>query len=110
MATATNMTTAPHPDGLFASRRRAAEVTSGLGAFVLGVGIVGLLGGTLGKAAPTIIAAGLLAHGWGMYDRRRIDRKNRLPDLWWSSAAYWLCWLLLGGLAVWVAMIGFALV
>ena len=90
---------APSRDEARASRRRLAEITAGTGAFVLGVGLGALLGASLKPVATLLAAVGLLTHAWAMFDRRRIDRLSSEPDVWWSSAAYWACWLLLGGLA-----------
>lgn len=65
-------------------RLRIAELTSSIGAPVVGVGLGGLLGERLG----------------GLADRRRIERHTGGRDLGWEAALYWTCWALLGLVAV----------
>ncbi len=74
-------------------RKRAAELTSGVGALVLGIGIVFVdpLAGFGGWA----LVIGALVHGWGMYDKHRIEQDSAAEDPWWSALFYWLCWVLL---------------
>lgn len=78
------------------SRLKLAELTSSIGAGVLGVGI-GILIASLarGMAAPAIVL-GLGLHLWGMLDKHRAERGAPQPG--WSVATYWLCWIALAGL------------
>ncbi len=60
-------------EGSLARRLRLAELTSGLGAGVLGLGQGVLAAGFLrGLGLPALIA-GLLLHVWGMTDRHRLE-------------------------------------
>ena len=82
-----------------ASRERLAELTSGSGALVLGLGLGSVAGDRLGDFSLILIVVGLLAHSWGMFDKQRTRRETQTSNPRWSSAAYWICWVLLGGVA-----------
>lgn len=77
-------------------RRRMAELTSGLGALVLGIGIGALLAERLGGAGMWLLMTGAVVHAWGMYDKHRIEQGSGLAEPWWSTLLYWVCWALLG--------------
>lgn len=84
------------------SRLRLAELTSAVGAGVLGVGVGLLLGRWAafeGAGLPPLVV-GLLLHAWGMTDKHRIQ--SDLPQPAWSTALYWICWACLGLLALFV--------
>ena len=59
------------------NRRKLAELTSGLGALVLGIGLGALGAPWIGRAAAPIAAVGLVAHAFGMWDGHRQDAR---PD------------------------------
>ena len=50
-------------------RKRIAELTSGIGALVLGVGLGVVLGGRLAGLGLWAIIVGAVVHAWGMYDK-----------------------------------------
>lgn len=85
-------------------RLRLAELTSGVGAVILGIGLGVLLSDRLAGLGFGILAAGIVVHGWGMYDRRRQERSHGSVDPWWASALYWVCWIGLGGMLAWIVM------
>ena len=94
-------------DARLASRIKFAELSSSLGAGVLGAGIGVLLAPWLGGLALPIVAAGLLLHAWGMRDKHALEAGAAQPA--WASALYWACWLILGALALYAiarALIG----
>ncbi|MDR7402661.1 MAG: hypothetical protein QN155_10590 [Armatimonadota bacterium] len=93
-------TMAPHD--MQARRLRLAELTSGLGAGVLGLGIGVLFGGLLGGLGLPILVGGLVMHTRGMADKHRLENARGAPSLWWSTLLYWICWVFLGALAVYV--------
>jgi hypothetical protein len=76
------------------SRLHHADLLSGLGAVVLGVGIGLFVAKYHAAVALPILLTGLAVHGWGMFDKRRLER-GALESIWWVDALYWLCWLLL---------------
>jgi hypothetical protein len=83
-------------------RLRVAELTSSLGAGVLGVGIGVLAASSLGGLGWPILFAGLLLHAWGMTDKHRIEAKQGAPRVWWSTLLYWICWAFLAALVAYV--------
>jgi hypothetical protein len=83
-------------------RLRLAELTSGVGAAVLGVGLGVLAADHFGSFGLPLLLAGAAAHGWGMFAKHRLVR-GTTPEAWWEPLAYWTCWALLAALAVAVA-------
>ncbi len=84
-------------------RLKRAELASGLGAGVLGAGLGVLLSGWLLSYALPLVAIGGFVHGWGMWDKRRLEQSEALdaqPAVWWSTLLYWICWATLLVLAV----------
>jgi hypothetical protein len=81
-----------------ASRLKLAELTSSLGAGVLGAGIGILLAGYLGGLGLPVLVLGLVLHAWGMRDKHALEAGA--PQVWWSTALYWICWVALAGLVV----------
>ena len=86
------------------NRRKRAELTSGVGALVLGLGLGVLFSRWLAPGAGLITAIGLCMHAFGMWDMRRLDVRDEVDIQGWASWLYWLCWLSLA------AVIAFLLV
>lgn len=84
------------------SLRKRADLTSGVGAGVLGGGIALLLAQYLRAYAIPLLLVGVLLHGWGMFDRHRLDRQAGTDTLRWSEALYWVCWVALFALALYI--------
>ena len=80
-----------------ASRLKLAELTSSLGAGVLGAGIGVLFADWLDGLGLPILAVGLLLHSWGMRDKHALEAGREQPV--WAAMLYWACWLILGALA-----------
>lgn len=78
------------------TRLKVAELTSGIGAVVLGVGLGALFPGWFARSAVWITLAGLCLHSFGMWDKHQIERHESDPSPGWVVALYWVCWLLLG--------------
>ena len=78
------------------TRLKVAELTSGAGALVLGLGLGSLFPDWLGPAAAVITVTGLVMHAFGMWDKHRIERHEGDRNPIWVVALYWVCWLLLG--------------
>jgi hypothetical protein len=79
------------------TRLEVAELTSGVGALVLGVGLGALFPQWFGPAAGVIALAGVVAHGFGMWDKHRLESQANAPREPWVTVLYWVCWLLLAG-------------
>jgi hypothetical protein len=87
-----------------APRLRLAELSSSLGAGVLGLGIGVLISSSVAGLGWPILVVGLVLHAWGMADKHRIEAKQGAPRVWWSTLLYWLCWVALAAIvlyAVW---------
>lgn len=80
---------------------KSAELTSSLGAIVLGAGLALLAPDLLKAQALPLLMAGLLIHGAGMTLKYRLENREG-PPLWWERALFWLCWACLAGLAAWL--------
>lgn len=74
---------------------KRAELASGVGALVLGTGLGVVFGRFLVSAGIPLLFAGGLLHGWGMYDKHRIERGSAAEDVRFAAALYWACWILL---------------
>jgi hypothetical protein len=84
-----------------ASRARVAELMSGVGALVLGVGIGSYLPLFGQSAAVVVIVLGAVIHTVGMWEVHRLRAGTRLPR--WTSGVYVVCWLLLAAGAILLA-------
>ena len=82
------------------TRLKIAELTSGAGAVVLGVGLGALFPQWFGPLAVVITVTGLSLHAFGMWDRHRLESAVEAASPWWMAALYWTCWLLLATLLV----------
>ena len=83
-------------------RLRLAELTSSVGAGVLGLGLGIVAREYLARAGWPLLVLGLVVHAWGMMDKRRLEARMGAPDVWWSTVLYWTCWVLLGSMLVYV--------
>ena len=82
------------------TRLKLAELTSEVGALVLGVGLGALFVRWVGPAAGVVTLAGVLVHAFGMWDKHRIEVETDAERETWIVALYWVCWVMLGGLVV----------
>lgn len=78
------------------TRLQIADLTSGVGAGVLGLGLGALWSERLTSAAGLIAAVGLVMHGFGMWDKHRRESDVTVRDSPWTLTMYWGCWVLLG--------------
>jgi len=84
-------------------RMKLAELTSGVGALVLGIGIGGLFPGWFGTNAVAITVVGVVLHAFGMWDKHRLQSG---ADPLWATTLYWVCWAMLGVLLMWIVVTG----
>ena len=82
------------------TRLKLAELTSGIVALALGVGLVALFSPWFAPAAGFIAVAGVAAHGFGMWDQHRLAAQARAESAPWIVALDWVCWLLLAAVVV----------
>ena len=82
----------PSPDENAVRRLRRAELTSGVGALILGVGLGSLMSDYLASAAVVILTIGTAMHALGMLDKHRMERRGRAASVWWADLLYWVCW------------------
>jgi hypothetical protein len=75
------------------NRLKFAELSSGAGALVAGVGLGALSASWLASDAGVVLASGVVLHGWGMWDKHRLEAGAAEPR--WSVYLYWVCWILL---------------
>jgi hypothetical protein len=82
------------------TRLKLAELTSGVGALVLGVGLGALFAPWVGPAAVVVTFAGLVVHAFGMWDKHRLEAQTSEDRSALVLALYWVCWLMLAGILV----------
>jgi hypothetical protein len=82
------------------TRLKFAELTSGVGALVLGIGLGGVFATWIGPAAGLVALAGVLAHAFGMWDKHRLEAQTPMDSGPLVTALYWVCWLMLAGVLV----------
>ena len=83
------------------ARMKKADLASGVGAGILGVGVGVLAAQYLSPYAVPLVVVGIAMHVWGMLERHSLD--TAAPRVWWAEALYWLCWgilLVIGGLGL----------
>lgn len=93
------MVDANHNTTIARSCLRLAELTSGIGALVLGVGLGAQFAAHLSASAIPIMVVGAFLHAWGMFAKHRIETRTAGPEPKWETALYRLCWVLLAVLA-----------
>lgn len=82
---------------------KAAEIASGLGAVVLGMGMALVLPEQLRDHAGLFLVVGVGVHGVGMSLKYRLDMRSGTPR-WWDRALFWGCWAALAGVGLWLAL------
>lgn len=80
------------------NRTKLADLSSGVGALVLGGGLGALFPGWFAPAAGFITLSGLALHAFGMWDKHRLETAADAENPVWVTVLYWLCWLALAGL------------
>lgn len=77
------------------TRLQLAEVASGIGALVFGVGLGTFFATWVAPAAGVVTLAGAFAHGFGMWDKHRLEDDNPASRSSVVVGLYWVCWLML---------------
>jgi hypothetical protein len=86
------------------NRAKRADLTSGVGALFLGLGIAALFPRVFGAYAVEITIVGALLHAFGMWDKHRMEVAGPELQLPWVNALYWVCWFMLAALVLVIAI------
>ena len=86
------------------TRVKLAELTSGVGALVLGIGFGALFATWIGPAAGFVTIAGLAVHAFGMWDKHRVEKRTEADADRLVLTLYWVCWLMLGGVLLYLVV------
>ena len=84
------------------SHLKLADLTSGVGALVLGIGLGALFAPAIDAVAIPLAAIGGVMHAWGMWEKHQFERALPMPT--WARTLYWICWLTLAVLALILAI------
>ena len=63
---------------------KRAELLTGVGAVVLGMGLGLLFAGFLARYTLPLLLIGLLMHAWGMFDKHRLEKASAGARRWWE--------------------------
>lgn len=91
-----------HSDEVALEKR--IQLASSGGAALAGAGVGVLLAKALAPVAWGLAILGIVLHALSMIARRHIERRAGVRLPWWSVALFWTCWIVLGGLAVWLGV------
>lgn len=80
------------------SRLKFAELTSGIGAGILGLGLGVQFGDHFKSFSFAIIVIGLLSHAVGMFEKHRLELQANIASPFWTKLFYWICWSSMAGL------------
>ncbi len=84
------------------NRVKRAELASGVGALVLGIGLGALFPQWFAPSAVAITVIGLTLHAFGMWDKHRLEKTSNATPPTWVTGLYWLCWISLGTVLAWI--------
>lgn len=82
------------------TRMKVAELTSGVGALMLGIGIGALAPQWFSPSAGLMVLAGAVSHAFGMWYKHRLEAPRGADTGRLVVALYWVCWLLLAGVVL----------
>jgi hypothetical protein len=91
--------------GSFTEQRARFELLGGIGAAVLGAGVGLVFRDLVAALAFPLLIVGLIVHGWAMWGKHRLDASGSIALPRWTVWAYWTCWALIAGLAVYAASV-----
>ena len=86
----------------YMNNRARAELLGSLGAGVLGAGLALVFRDALTVILVPLLMLGAAMHLLGMFQKHRLDPFEAVAGPRWTVWAYWTCWLLLFGMAVYV--------
>ena len=83
---------------------KKAKLLSGIGAVALGIGIGILLSNFLKLYALPVLLIGVVMHALGMFIEHQLENAATNVRLWWAEILYWVCWILLLGIIIYIAV------
>lgn len=86
------------------NRLKIAELTSGIGAVILGVGLGAHFSNWFAGQSVLILVIGIIMHAWGMFDKNRLEKQADASIPSWSKALYIVCWVCLLLLGVYIVI------
>ena len=86
------------------NRIKQLDLLGGTGAGLLGAGIALLLAEWLRPFALPALLIGIVVHGWAMFEKSRVERDAGLEQPAWSIITRQICWAMLLGLLLYVAL------
>jgi hypothetical protein len=87
-----------------ASRLKQLELLGGIGAGILGAGVALILAKWLTSYAIPILLIGIVAHGFAMFAKGRLERQSSVIQPWWAIAAEGACWVMILGLIGYITL------
>ena len=51
-----------------------------------------------------MLLAGVAMHALGMFIEHRLENKSANASVWWAEILYWVCWILLLGVIIFIAV------
>jgi hypothetical protein len=92
----------------YAAQIKRAELASGIGALVLGLGLGAIGARLVAPGALGVLAAGGVLHAWGMHDKHRLERGTETGSVRYAAALYRTCWAMLLAVLVYLGLRAFA--
>lgn len=83
---------------------KRARLLGGVGAVALGVGLGALFASFLKPYALPVLLTGVAMHALGMFIEHRLENKSANAPVWWAEILYWVCWVLLLGVIIFIAV------
>ena len=83
---------------------KRARLLGAVGAVVLGAGLGVLFANVLKPYALPVLLAGAAMHALGMFIEHRLENKSAKAPVWWAEILYWVCWILLFGIIIYIAV------
>lgn len=84
------------------SRMKLAELTSGIGALVLGMGLGSYFSEWIQKGSVGLLFIGAVLHSWGMFNKHQLEKRENAVFPFWEKALYWVCWFLLAIIIIYI--------
>lgn len=84
------------------NRIKRLDLLGGIGAGILGAGLALLFAKWLQPFALPALVVGIVSHGFAMYQKSRLERREGVLQPAWSGIAERICWAMLAILVLYV--------